>query len=196
MLEKAYDHYKETCAICREQVKERNVLFLKMLLSLAGMFLLMMQTNEAMQIFVSYMKEKYKCNVTFPANLISTLIWIVLLYYTLGYYRISINLERQYSYIHKLENAINRMIGQLQGQYAGFRIEREGKAYLKRYPKLLDAADFIYKTVFPGIYLVLVILGGWKRYTGEPELFASIQMGIAICCVILTILFMVEIRRE
>ena len=61
MFEKAYDHYKETCAICREQVKERNALFLKMLLSLAGMFLLMMQTNEAMQVFVSYMKEKYKC---------------------------------------------------------------------------------------------------------------------------------------
>jgi hypothetical protein len=65
----------------------------------------------------------------------------------LRYCQTSVLVNRQYPYLHTLEEAISPQLG------GGDLYQREGTVYLREYPLLLDVAWFAYIILFPLIVM-------------------------------------------
>lgn len=198
LSEIVYDHYKETCIICREQVKRRNSEFVKMYLFLMLVFVISTESSGFFYFLNSYTLTTYNISITFSTNIVSTFIWILLLYYTLNYYRSCINLERQYSYVHLLEGSINSILHEENKKINFLDINRESKSYLNNYPKALDISNNIYKIFLPLIYIGIIGVGirqilleiNWTY--SNLNILKLVQILIACICIYLTVLFLKE----
>lgn len=90
-----------------------------------------------------------------PALLNAT--WVLTLTIGLRYCQTSVLVNRQYPYLHALEEAISPEVG------GGDLYQREGKVYLREYPLLLDVAWIAYVILFPLIVMVATLgLAIWE----------------------------------
>jgi hypothetical protein len=101
-----------------------------------------------------------------------------------------INLEKQYNYVHDLE-------GELAKEYDDKAFTREGKSYLKDYPKFSEWLHIVYRTIFPILLLTAVtikIVSDWeiKGSSNAPLIFNS---AIYLMLVISTVLYAYSLRR-
>src|SRR5215216_1754172 len=128
-LDILHDHYKESFAYIREREKERNRLFL-ILIALFALLALEIQYPINFQGALSKIKvldvEVELSALPLPAFLVAT--WTFVLVIALRYCQTSINVERQYDYIHMLEDKISPELGD------GDLYRREGRAYERDYP--------------------------------------------------------------
>lgn len=88
-----------------------------------------------------------------------------------------IQIERQYDYIHHLEELLN-------SKYAGSRaFTREGKAYLNEYPMFSSWVWFLYTAAFPLIVLLCITI----RIQGELSRFDVLGLSLvpSIACYLL-----------
>lgn len=94
--------------------------------------------------------------------------WLLTLLVGLKYCQTALAVERQYPYLHRLEEAIAARLGDPE------LFCREGKAYLRAYPTVLNWAWFCYVILFPlaalaGACLLTVVIwrdldyGGWAQ---------------------------------
>jgi hypothetical protein len=75
----------------------------------------------------------------------------------LRYCQTSVLVNRQYPYLHMLEETISPEVG------GGDLYQREGKVHLREYPLLLDVAWFAYVILFPLIVMVATLgLAIWE----------------------------------
>ncbi len=80
--------------------------------------------------------------------------WVLTFAITLRYCQTSILIDRQYRYIHALEQHISPMVA------GGDLYQREGEVYLRGYPLLFNVAYYAYVIIFP-IILILASLSLW-----------------------------------
>ena len=147
-----HDHYKESFSLIRDREKSRNRLFLLVIL-LVGILFLQIQYPINFKAAIGNLKLP---NASFridslPLSSLLSLTWTFLFIITLQYCQQSINVERQYNYIHLLEEKISYMLGDSD------LYRREGKAYLKDYPAFSNWAWFFYTFLFPLIMLISVV---------------------------------------
>ena len=91
---------------------------------------------------------------------IQSIIWFILLAIVIKYFQSVIFIERQYSYLHSLENILSE-------DYKDGAFTREGKSYLNNYPVFLNWASFLYTILFPAILAIVTaskIIGEYKQY--------------------------------
>ena len=69
-------------------------------------------------------------------------VWVATLYLFVRYIQLNVGIERGYGYISRLEHELCDEVGT-------DAFSREGDEYAKRYPRILDLIDLIYKVVFP-----------------------------------------------
>ncbi|MCB9059957.1 MAG: hypothetical protein H6622_00375 [Halobacteriovoraceae bacterium] len=74
--------------------------------------------------------------------------WFLLMITSLKYFQVTTLIEKQYKYIHSLENEFKILYGKEV-------INREGYSYLKNYPLISSYAHFIYVWFFP-VFLILI----------------------------------------
>lgn len=183
-----YDHYKETCEICRNKEKDRNKLFIMVGILLTLLFLFMIAEDNTIKIFYEVLQEKYDLDVTLSVETIQSLIWGLLLYFTIRYYQQCISIERMYQYIHQIEE---RMSNELE-----FEIIREGKNYLQEYPWILNYIWIIYTVVFPIVYLVLIVINLIVDvHTKIFDWNLTIHFVFGICDIILVISYLFFLHR-
>lgn len=143
-----YDHYKDTCSIVREGVKRRDRLMLFVILAL-GFFafqtIFPMASNVAVNDFLNF---KFGLNINLDLSIIGNVAWFFLLIFTIRYFQAAVFIERQYIYIHKLEDSLNKTSGENV-------ITREGKSYLDKYPIFSDWMWTLYTIIFPSLLLVV-----------------------------------------
>ncbi len=84
-----------------------------------------------------------------PALLNAT--WVLTLAIALRYCQTTVLVQRQYPYLHALEDAISPALG------GDDLYRREGQVYLREYPLLLDAAWFAYGILFPLIVMFATV---------------------------------------
>jgi len=84
-----------------------------------------------------------------PLAAILSMTWTLLLVFTLRYCQSTINIERQYKYLHKLEEKISTILDD--EIYC-----REGKAYLNNYPLFSNWVWFFYTILFPIIVIAAI----------------------------------------
>ncbi len=158
-LDVLHDHYKDSFSHIREREKQRDRLFLVLI----GLFaLLSLQVlypadfGGALGPLKVSGAEVDLGALPLPALLSAS--WVFTFAIALRYCQVSINVERQYPYLHALEEKISEAIGD-RDLY-----RREGRAYLQNYPLFSDWAWFCYVFLFPAIVALATLalsIGEW-----------------------------------
>ncbi|MFI5285419.1 MAG: hypothetical protein ACHQ4F_03775 [Candidatus Dormibacteria bacterium] len=119
-----------------------------------------------------------------PLPLLLDASWVFLAAFILKYCQTAKSVERQYDYLHMLENRISDTLGDDEVY------RREGRAYLSKYPSLLNWASICYTILFPAalivgasyLYLVEVtqLKYDWKSELFDGLFFASIIVSLVL----------------
>lgn len=197
------DHYKDTFQHILYHWKVRNRLFIFVLILLAIMALDTYSPGSLSKLINGYIAKKYEigsaADPAFEFKVIGSAAWFLLLSLVINYYQRSIFVDRQYNYIHNLENQINTIMG---SEY----VTREGKAYFSKkgvasdvgkQPILIRAVGPLYVYLFP---LLLFLFIGYKIYSEEfnPKSFTycfNLFVGVLILLYTFYYVVWVKFRR-
>lgn len=147
-------HYKDTFDIHRASIKQRDTLFYGLLVILAVFTLQLSSTEIVVGVVNDYVNKATGIKIGKSADFISTLLWLLLLGFTTRYYQVVIEIERQYGYLHVLEEKLN-------SYYPETKVfTREGKSYLSKYPLFSNWVWFLYTVFFPSLIIFSVIMRG------------------------------------
>lgn len=139
-----YDHYKDTCSIIGEAVKRRDRAMLLVIIA-AGFFAFQTIFPSAADLAITdYLNFKFGLTLGINLSIIGNVVWVLILLFTLRYFQTAVFVERQYAYLHQLEEKLNTAIGQNL-------ITREGKSYLDNYPWFSDWMWMIYTIILPAL---------------------------------------------
>ncbi len=148
-IEVLHAHYLDTFANIRNALSQRDRLFAYTVSAVTVMLLQVVapqDTDAAIGRLVSGMLD---LSGTFSLSVIGTVLWFILLGLVIRYFQTVIYIERQYAYIHSLEEL-------LAANYEGTAFTREGKSYLNNYPLFSKWTSAVYTIAFP-LLLVLVL---------------------------------------
>ena len=137
-----YDHYKDTCSIISEAVKRRDRALLFVIIALAFFAFQTIFPNAADLAVADYLTFKFGLSLQINLSVIGNVVWILVLLFTLKYFQTAVFIERQYSYLHQLEDKLNKALGQEL-------ITREGKSYLATYPHFSNWMWVLYTIILP-----------------------------------------------
>lgn len=159
-------HYKDTFDIHRASIKQRDTLFYGLLIILAVFTLQLSSTEVVVSVVNDYVNKTTGIKLGKSADFISTLLWLLLLGFTTRYYQVVLGIERQYGYLHALEEKLN-------GYYPESKaFTREGKSYLSKYPLFSNWIWLLYTVFFPSLIIFCVIM----RTNSEIEGMQSIEV--------------------
>jgi hypothetical protein len=160
-LEVLHDHYKESFLHIREREKQRDRLFM-FVIALIGVLFLEIQYSDMFSMILGNVKLEFiELNISImPISVFLSVTWTYLFVIVLKYCQTAIFIERQYDYLHHLENNISKLFGH-QDIYC-----REGKAYLNRYPLFSNLVWIFYILLFPIIVILsvglIIYIEGYK----------------------------------
>ena len=137
-----YDHYKDTYALSKQSQGHRNKLFVYLCVLEALSFLFLIRPDTALEVFAAGINAHFDTGLVFGNVILQTLLWILIAYVTVRYCQETLYVERLYPYLDKLEKVIM--------QESKTKIfEREGEAYQRDYPMVLNFIDLFYKMFCP-----------------------------------------------
>jgi hypothetical protein len=150
-LEVLHDHYKESFLHIREREKQRDRLFL-FVIALIGVLFLEIQYSDVFSNILGNIKLEFvELDISImPISIFLSVTWTYLFVIVLKYCQSSIFIERQYEYLHHIEDKISQLFGD-QSVYC-----REGKAYLNKYPLFSNMVWIFYILLFPIIIILSV----------------------------------------
>ncbi len=159
-LEILHDHYKETFVLIRDREKQRDRSFLFLILLYA---LLVFEIDYPASFrgslgTVTIIGGQLQVGRLPLAGLLNVT-WVLVLAVALTHCRMAINTERQYAYLHRLEEWLSVKL-QVPDLY-----QREGRAYLNGYPALLNWTWVCYIIIFPvAIFLgtITLVIVEWQ----------------------------------
>lgn len=162
-------HYKDTYEIHLASVKQRDTLFYALLVILALFSLQVASTDLVNSALSSYVNKQLDISIDKNSNLFGTLLWLLLFGFSSRYYQTVIQIERQYDYIHHLEELVS-------GRYPGTRaFTREGKSYLGEYPLFSNWVWLLYTLAFPLIIMLCISI----RIYGELANYEILGLSLA-----------------
>ncbi|HDL00700.1 MAG TPA: hypothetical protein ENH23_00510 [candidate division Zixibacteria bacterium] len=183
------EHYSHTFDFLQTHLKKRDHLFLSTLLLLVVMLFQIYTPAEASNLLAQLIEKKLEVKTKIDLMYIQSIIWFVLLSVVIKYFQSVIFIERQYNYLHALEE-------QLSSEYNETAFTREGKSYLNNYPVFLNWASFLYTMLFPAILAVIItakIVSEHQQY-GINEVLVWFNVLIYIFIVISLALYLYGIH--
>ena len=184
-----YDHYKETFAIIRDNLLQRNRFFIMLFVIMALQFLFAISPRSIASLITTIIHNSYNIDISGQMIIIQCLLWLVLLYFTMRYYQSTVYIERQYNYIHSLEANIEDLMD--------IKFNRESGDYLNNYPKMNDMIDILYKWIFPIIYCLVICCKIISEFQNSSSCLSLIfDAVIFICCFLLTILYLIFLHSK
>jgi hypothetical protein len=145
-------HYKDSFDVHRSTIKQRDMLFYGLLVILAVFTLQMTSADTAANIVNEYVTKISGVKIGNNVDFISTLMWLILLGFSTRYFQIVLEIERQYVYLHALEDQLNSHYPESSA------FTREGKEYLSNYPLFSNWIWLLYKIFFPSLILFSVVV--------------------------------------
>jgi len=181
-LEVLHDHYKESFLYIREREKQRDRLFMFVIALIGALFLEIQYSDVFSNILGNIKLEFVELDISImPISIFISVTWTYLFVIVLKYCQSSILIERQYEYLHHLENKISQLFGD-QNLYC-----REGRAYLNKYPLFSNLAWIFYILLFPTIVMLSVgLIIYLERYKIEAPLYHLIYDSILTIGVIIS----------
>lgn len=161
-------HYKDTYEIHLGSIKQRDTLFYALLVILALFSLQVTSTDLVNGALSGYVNKQLDISIDKNSNLFGALLWLLLFGFSSRYYQTVIQIERQYDYIHHLEEIIG-------SRYTGTRaFTREGKSYLGEYPLFSNWVWLLYTLAFPLIILLCITI----RIHGELGNYEALGLAL------------------
>ncbi len=180
------DHYKDTFSQLSKYLEKRERLFSLILVTVVVLLFQLYSPSEANTTIGEFILKKLDLQSTVNIAFVNSVIWFILLGLVVSYFQTIIHIERQYTYVHGLEE-------QLSKEFHGKAFTREGKSYLKNYPQFDNWMHFIYTLVFPAVLILMVVLKIINEIYSligkgiSPLLIFN--SGIALCIIISTTLY-------
>jgi len=170
-----HEHYKDTFTHILDREQRRDRLFVVLIL-MFGLLALQVQYPASVGGVLGTMSlAGIEISVrNLPLGALLDVTWLLTLLVGLKYCQTALAVERQYPYLHRLEEEIASRLGDPE------LFCREGKAYLRAYPTVLNWAWFCYVILFPlavlaGTYLLITLMWRELDYSGWTKLFATVM---------------------
>jgi len=184
-----YDHYKDTFEQIKGYIKRRNNCTI-IILCLVILFLFQVDSPNLVNSIILAVVNKYIGNVIVEFEYIKPILYLTLLWVLATYYRTTLTIERQYSYIHGVEDSLSEAM-------KPFRIEREGKNYLKDDSFFLKLINTFYKITLP-VSISFFAIFDWiyeKNNTVNSSLFWFNTL-LLFCISIIPLLYFFHIHKN
>jgi len=144
-------HYKDSFDIHRATIKQRDALFYGLLIILAVFTLQMSSADAVANMLNEYVAKLSGVKLGNNLDFMATLMWFLLFGFSTRYFQVVLEIERQYGYLHALEEQLN-------SNYSNSKaFTREGEAYLSKYPLFSNWVWLLYTLFFPCLILFSVI---------------------------------------
>lgn len=147
-----HDHYKETFTLIRERETQRDRLFLWLLVIFA-LLVIEIQYPANFNGVLGHVNVAGN-NIDLqqlPLARLLNVSWVFTAAFVLKYCQVAKAVERQYTYLHLLEDRISDGLGDTD------LYRREGRAYREQYPHLLNWAWVYYTILFPAALAIAVV---------------------------------------
>jgi hypothetical protein len=149
------------------------------------------QPAAVLQTLNSLSDKTLGTSVLFSISVLQMAIWAIVFGLLLNYFQKCVYVERQYGYIHSLEE-------RLKTQDSPFP-SREGSAYLEKYPLYLDWVYTFYTLVFPILIIAATTVKILVEWIGQSyELWFQVANSILYLCILysaVTYLIMTKGKR-
>lgn len=188
-----HSHYSDTFANIKESIRLRDKLTALILLVLAFLALYTFWPADAITAFSGISAQKLGLEISVDVGFLGSIIWFALLITIVRYTQVVIYIERQYKYIHKIEEELHEHFGN------SVAFTREGKSYLKNYPKFSDWIWVLYTIIFPFILVTVVlikIISEWLASFHAVSAPLLLNTALASAILISIILYMIFIHRQ
>ena len=147
-----HDHYRETFALIRDRETQRDKLFLWLLIIFALLVIEVQYPANFHGVLGHLNVGGNEIDLQqLPLSPLLNVSWVFTAAFVLKYCQVAKAVERQYSYLHMLEDRISDSLGD------GDLYRREGRAYQERYPHLLNWAWVYYTILFPAALVIAVV---------------------------------------
>ena len=143
-------HYKDTYDIHTSSIKQRDILFYTLLILLPLFYLQITSESLVNGVIEGMLDEKFGIHIDEPSNVFNTMLWFLLFGFTSKYFQTVVQIERQYDYIHHLEQIINKVYSKTKA------FTREGASYASEYPIFSRWLWALYTIAFPCIILICI----------------------------------------
>jgi len=177
-LEVLHDHYKDSFEHLLDHRRLRDRLFLLLLLTMTAMLFQVFSPVDASQTISEAVSKRLGLTKSMDASFIASIVWFALLALAIRYFQSVVLVERQYDYIHKLEEVLNPY-------YGGEVFTREGKAYLSGYPLFSKWASMLYTIAFPILLATLVTIKIVCEAWQAPRLSVTLGFNFAVSLLVL-----------
>jgi hypothetical protein len=195
-LDVYYDHYKDTFQHQMRYIDNRNRYFLIALVLTSLLFLLIGDPKIVKEAVDSFAEKQVGKNLIFDFAYVHSFLLFGLLWVLILYFQTNLTIEKQYKYLGNLEAELSVLIEPLT-------ISREGKFYLHTKPKFAKWVGKIYKTVFPFLIAIAVLIKLVVEIIYELKLKSPsfwINFILSVTIFIITILYfywqLVERKRK
>ena len=187
------EHYNHTFDFLQSHLKSRDRLFMGVLLILIVMLFQIYTPKEASGLISQFISNKLELKTPINFLYVQSIIWFVLLAMVIKYFQSVVFIERQYSYIHSLENILSK-------QYGDRAFTREGTSYLSDYPVFLNWASFLYTILFPVILAIVIlskIISEYNEYgRGEVLIWFNGLVFVLIGISIVLYLYVIHFKKK
>lgn len=179
------EHYRDSFALLQDKLKQRDKLFISVLFVLIILLFQLYFPQEALKIISQFISDSLKIKTQIDLRFIESIIWFILLAISLKYFQNVVYIERQYKYMHQLED-------QICGEFNNQAFTREGLSYLRNYPILLSWASFLYTIFFPILFIIIVTykIFGELKSSGADSILFWFNGLICIFIIITTMLYL------
>ncbi|MEI8174935.1 MAG: hypothetical protein WCG28_03225 [bacterium] len=188
-----HEHYKDTFLNIKESIKLRDKLVILVLLVLALVVLYTFWPADAITAFSQITAQKIGIAISVDGSFLGSIIWFALLAAIVRYTQVVIYIERQYAYIHHIEE-------ELQKNYdCKIIFTREGKSYLNKYPLFSDWICLLYTTIFPLVLISVVLSKITSEWIDSAYNFSFpllLNSALAISILVSIILYMLFMRKQ
>ena len=183
-LETYYDHYKESNSLRKVSQSRRNKSFAYLCILEAISFLMVRNSEFICGLLNEAVAKKLETTIQIGTGIIQTLIWILIAYVLVRYVQDVLYIERQYSYLARLEKEISKQLGEKQDDSI---FSREGEDYLRDYPLVLNFIDLFYKMFAPILFAVINVVHIVQEWNFGEGL--TLICDTVICATILIIIW-------
>ena len=177
-LEIYYDHYKDTFQHQVRYIENRNRYFLLTILLTVVLSLFIVDRNTSNTIICKITGLQELPFAHLNSVLLFCFLWILILYF-----QSMQTVERQYKYIHFLEDELNKNM-------TAFVISREGKLFQSDTTIATRLVTLIYKYFHP-LSMILVVLG---QLMGKPNLDKNFWVDLLLSFIIVLFIVLQFVR--
>lgn len=150
-LEILYDHYKDTFQHQIKYMESRNRYFLYSLLLIGILFFQISFPDAAEDLVRSVTQKQIHDEFILDFSIVNSLFLFGLLWVLILYFQTNITIDKQFKYLHMVEEELSNQIAPLE-------ITREGKFYRSNKALISKYIGMIYRIVYPICIMLSIII--------------------------------------